>query len=133
MLCFLIKPKVTGLFFFLDLIFHLDDVPLHCSCVVHVSLDRHLSRRWIGRLGPISWLPKSPKPTPMDFYFWGYAKGITYLTKPMSLKRDKRQNQEYSPQSLQHQWFMMWKMCWATNDAYHYNKTLRHSKFHCYT
>jgi hypothetical protein len=35
----------------------------------------------IGRDGPIPWPPRSPDITPLDFFLWGYVKGIVYKTK----------------------------------------------------
>ena len=37
--------------------------------------------RWVGRDGPIPWPPRSPDITPLDFFVWGYVKGIVYQTK----------------------------------------------------
>jgi hypothetical protein len=46
------------------------------SC--HDALDKHFPGRWIGRGGPISWPPRSPDITPLDFFLWGYVKDIVY-------------------------------------------------------
>lgn len=35
------------------------------------ALDGRFCRQWIGREGPINWLPRSPELTPMNFVFWG--------------------------------------------------------------
>ncbi len=41
-------------------------------------LDENFSNRWIGRGRPrdsnISWPPRSPDLTPMDFFVWGFVK-----------------------------------------------------------
>jgi len=36
---------------------------------------------WIGRGGPISWPPRSPDLSPLDFFLWGYIKNIVYAEK----------------------------------------------------
>jgi hypothetical protein len=40
----------------------------------------HFPGRWVGRDGPISWHPRSPDITPLDFFLWGYVKDIIYKT-----------------------------------------------------
>jgi len=37
--------------------------------------------RWLGRGGPISWPPRSPDLTPLDFFLWGHIKTLVYETK----------------------------------------------------
>jgi hypothetical protein len=37
--------------------------------------------RWIGPCGPISWLSRSPDPTPLDFFLWGVMKEMTCRTE----------------------------------------------------
>ena len=44
-------------------------------------LNETFPDRWIGRDGPISWPPRSPDITPLDFFLWGYVKDIVYRTK----------------------------------------------------
>jgi hypothetical protein len=39
----------------------------------------------VGRDGPIPWPPRSPDITPLDFFLWGYVKGIVYKTPVTSL------------------------------------------------
>jgi hypothetical protein len=38
------------------------------------------NNRWIGRGGSISWAPRSPDLTPLDFYLWGHLKTNIYKT-----------------------------------------------------
>ncbi|ERL96059.1 hypothetical protein D910_00904, partial [Dendroctonus ponderosae] len=38
--------------------------------------------KWIGRNGFRNWPPTSPDLTPLDFFLWGYIKGIVYHTLP---------------------------------------------------
>ncbi|ERL95886.1 hypothetical protein D910_00532, partial [Dendroctonus ponderosae] len=37
---------------------------------------------WIGRNGFQNWRPRSPDLTPLDFFLWGYIKGIVYHKLP---------------------------------------------------
>ncbi|KOX80743.1 hypothetical protein WN51_02031 [Melipona quadrifasciata] len=41
-------------------------------------LNRQFPQRWIGRDGPLSWPPRSPDLTSLDFYLWGHAKELVY-------------------------------------------------------
>lgn len=41
---------------------------------VRERLSVMLEDRWIGRLGPQAWPPRSPDLTPLDFFLWGYVK-----------------------------------------------------------
>ncbi|ERL87439.1 hypothetical protein D910_04831 [Dendroctonus ponderosae] len=38
------------------------------------------ANRWLGRNGFQNWPPRSPDLTPLDFFLWGYIKGIVYHT-----------------------------------------------------
>lgn len=55
-----------------------DGAPPHFSGDVRAFLDAECPRRWIGRGGYISWPPRSPDLTPMDFCVWGYMKTLVY-------------------------------------------------------
>ncbi|KAJ4430858.1 hypothetical protein ANN_19449 [Periplaneta americana] len=33
---------------------------------------------WIGRVGVISWPPRSPDPTPLDYFVWDWLKSEVY-------------------------------------------------------
>jgi hypothetical protein len=44
-----------------------DGTQLHFCHHVRNHLDREMAGRWIGRGGPITWLPRSPDLTPFDF------------------------------------------------------------------
>lgn len=65
----------------------LDGAPAHFAGPVRVWLDREFPERWIGRNGPVSWPPRSPDITPLDFFFWGYIKGLVYRT-PVQNQQD---------------------------------------------
>ena len=102
--CGIMHDKITGSFFFaeksitaqiyLDLlteyvspqleqyqplvIFQQDGAPPHWGLAVRQLLNDTFPEKWIGRDGPISWLPCSPDITPLDFFLWGYVKDIVY-------------------------------------------------------
>ena len=54
--------------------FQQDRAPPYWSFIVRDFLNDQFPERWIGRGGPISWPPRSPDLTPLDFFFWGYVK-----------------------------------------------------------
>ena len=51
------------------MIFQQDDTPPHFSKEVRAWLNEKFNGRWIGRSGPISWAPRSPDLTSLDFFF----------------------------------------------------------------
>lgn len=63
-----------------DLVFQQDGAPAHYSRAVRTYLDRRF-RMWIGRGGTIAWPPRSPDLTPLDFFLWGYLKGVVYASE----------------------------------------------------
>ena len=63
------------------IIFQQDGALPHWGLRVRQFLNKTFSDRWIGRDGPISWPPRSPDITPLDFFLWGYVKDIVYRIK----------------------------------------------------
>jgi transposase len=63
------------------IIFQQDGAPAHFSKTVRSWLNDKFPDRWIGRGGPISWAPRSPDLTPLDFFLWGHVKTNVYKTK----------------------------------------------------
>lgn len=63
------------------MIFQQDGAPPHFSKAVREWLNENFDTRWIGRGGPISWAPRSPDLTPLDFFLWGYLKTKVYKTR----------------------------------------------------
>ena len=47
----------------------------HTWCILFLEIN---GNRWIGREGPIAWLPCSPDLTALDFHFWGYMETVVY-------------------------------------------------------
>ncbi len=63
------------------ILFQQDGAPAHFSKTVRAWLNKKFDDRWIGRGGPISWAPRSPDLTPLDFFLWGHIKTNIYKTK----------------------------------------------------
>ena len=61
--------------------FQHDGAPPHYSRIVREYLHASFPNRWIGRLGPVAWPPRSPDLTPLDYYIWGHMKTLVYETK----------------------------------------------------
>jgi hypothetical protein len=60
--------------------FQHDGAPAHFLNEVREDLNARFPHRWIGRGGPVSWPPRSPDLTPLDFFFWGHMKSLVYDT-----------------------------------------------------
>lgn len=69
-----------------DVYFQQDGAPAHYAVLVRTYLDLVFPNRWIGRLGPISWPPRSPDLTPLDFFLWGFLKDKVFRTAPANLQ-----------------------------------------------
>lgn len=62
-----------------DIYFQQDGCPAHNTLIVRHYLNQHFPERWIGTHShPISWPPRSPDLTPLDFFYWGYLKNSIY-------------------------------------------------------
>ena len=66
-----------------------DGAPPHFSLQVRQFLDTYFAGQWMGRGGPLSWPPRSPDLTPLDFFIWGYLKQKVYINKPTTLDQLK--------------------------------------------
>lgn len=55
-----------------------DGCPAHYAVRVREHLNVAYPNRWIGRLGPILWPPRSPDLNPLDFFYWGCLKEDVY-------------------------------------------------------
>ncbi|GBP27130.1 hypothetical protein EVAR_16801_1 [Eumeta japonica] len=67
-----------------------DGCPAHYDTRVRDHLNNIFPARWIGRLGPILWPPRSPDLNPLDFYYWGCLKEKVY-EKPIQNVQQLRQ------------------------------------------
>ncbi|CAF2718371.1 unnamed protein product [Rotaria sp. Silwood2] len=52
-----------------ELVFQQDGASSHFSNDVRAWLHENIDGRWIGRGGAISWAPRSPDLTPLDFFY----------------------------------------------------------------
>lgn len=57
-----------------------DGAPAHFSVEAREFLNNTFNNRWIGRGGPQPWPPRSPDLNSLDFFLWGYLKGLVYTT-----------------------------------------------------
>ena len=48
-----------------------DGLPAHFSIAARQVFNDKYLKRWIGRGGAVSWPPRSPDLTPLDFFLWG--------------------------------------------------------------
>jgi hypothetical protein len=62
-----------------DTLFQQDGAPPYFHKEVTNFLNRKFTEKWIGRVGPVTWPPRSPDLTPLDFFFWGYIKDAVYV------------------------------------------------------
>jgi hypothetical protein len=53
-----------------NMVFQQDVAPTNLDHIVREFLDMHFPGLWVGRDGPISWSPRSPGITPLDFFLW---------------------------------------------------------------
>lgn len=58
-----------------------DGCPAHYATAVRAHLNEEFPNRWIGRLGPILWPPRSPDLNPLDFFYWGCLKDLVYQNR----------------------------------------------------
>lgn len=72
-----------------DVYFQQDGAPAHYARLVRQYLDIVFPNRWIGRLGPRAWPPRSPDLTPLDFFLWGFLKDKVFRTLPENLQEMK--------------------------------------------
>lgn len=61
-----------------DCWFMQDGAPAHNARAVHEYLSARFPGKWIGTHSEISWPPRSPDITPMDFFIWGYIKNFVF-------------------------------------------------------
>ncbi|GBP12801.1 hypothetical protein EVAR_6125_1 [Eumeta japonica] len=64
-----------------------DGCPAHYALRVREHLHNVYPGRWIGRLGPILWPPRSPDLNPLDFFYWGCLKEKVYKTDVTSIEQ----------------------------------------------
>lgn len=62
-----------------------DGAPPHFHGEVRRYINEIFPERWIGRNGTIHWPARSPDMSPLDFFLWGYLKGMVYTTPPVDV------------------------------------------------
>lgn len=67
--------------------FQNDGAPAHFAVQVREDLAQRFGHRWIARGGAVSWPPRSPDLTPLDFFLWGHVKSLVYET-PVETEQD---------------------------------------------
>jgi len=67
--------------------FQHDGAPAHFAVQVREDLAQRFGHRWIARGGAVSWPPRSPDLTPLDFFLWGHVKSLVYET-PVETEQD---------------------------------------------
>ena len=91
-----------------NILFQQDGAPPHWLREVRERLDEEFPGRWIGRGAPISWPPRSPDITPLDFFLWGYVKDRVYATQVAKINqlRERIENviATVTPEMLQRTW-----------------------------
>ena len=81
--------------------FLMDGAPVHYSNLVLEFVNDTFPNQWIGRgthdyPAPISWPPRSPDITPLDFFYWGYLKDNVYTTHHPTLDSLKERMMDIS-------------------------------------
>lgn len=71
-----------------------DGAPPHYAVAVREWLNQSFPNQWIGRGGPVSWPPRSPDITPLDYFLWGHVKGKVYQEPPTTRDDMKRRIRE---------------------------------------
>lgn len=89
-------------------IFQQDGAPPHWGLTVREFLSHTFPDRWIGRDGPISWPPRSPDITPLDFFLWGYIKDYVYSAPTPDVQtltfRIQNAVESITPEMLENTW-----------------------------
>jgi hypothetical protein len=70
--------------------FQQDGATCHTSRATMAVLSTLFGERIISKGATIEWPPRSPDLNPLDFWFWGYAKGLVYINKPRTLEQLKQ-------------------------------------------
>ncbi|XP_043523993.1 uncharacterized protein LOC122536038, partial [Frieseomelitta varia] len=71
-----------------NLIYQQDGAPSHFSREARNFLNENY-QYWIGRNGRISWSPRSPDLSPLDFYLRGHVKSMVYSSDTANVEQLK--------------------------------------------
>lgn len=69
--------------------FQQDGATCHTANVSLVAVRELFPQKLISKRGDITWPPRSPDLTPMDFFLWGYVKSKVYENSPRTLHQLK--------------------------------------------
>lgn len=72
-----------------NLYYQHDGCPAHYERNVRNHLNSEFGDHWIGRGGPVSWPPRSPDLTPLDFYLWSEVKRLVYRNEHQTREQMK--------------------------------------------
>ena len=78
-------PELTHLGPTGDTVFQQNGAPCHFALSVRQFLNESVSNRWIGIDGPISWPPRSPDLSPLDFFLWGHVIRLLFIRQNLAL------------------------------------------------
>lgn len=62
--------------------FQQDACPAHTSIVARIQLNAKFPGKWIGKFGPVSYPPRSPDLTVLDYFLWGRITDLVYINRP---------------------------------------------------
>ncbi|KZC08925.1 hypothetical protein WN55_00316, partial [Dufourea novaeangliae] len=68
-----------------------DGCPAHYARRVRDALNELYPNKWVRRVGLVSWPPRSPDLTPLDFFLWGALKNSVYQEVPATPENMKQQ------------------------------------------
>jgi len=91
-----------------DMWFQQDGAPPHHANIAREEADRLFPGRWMGRGGPVPRPPRCPDFTILDFFAWGFLKGIVHETRPLNpedlKKRIRNACTLITPEMLEQAW-----------------------------
>ena len=85
----MVVPQLYSKSNFHELFFQQDGEPPHFALRVRDYLNEVFPQRWFGKRGSIKWSPRSPDPTPMDFFLGGVIKNKVYEKNPKTINELK--------------------------------------------
>ncbi|KZC14388.1 hypothetical protein WN55_07009 [Dufourea novaeangliae] len=77
-----------------------DGCPAHYARRVRDALNELYPNQWIGRGALLSWPPRSPDLTPLDFFLWGALKNAVYQEVPTTPENMKQLTQTVTISSI---------------------------------
>ena len=81
-----------------------DGAPHHYALCSRQVINEIFDKKWIGRGGPVAWLPRSPYLTSPDYFLWGFVEervmAVAPTTPDKMKERIRRACTEITPQML---------------------------------